>query len=120
VPILTSEELLFLQGNDQYWTIVGEAQLNGRISSLALRADSEEVMVGTDTAKMYALRCSDMSFRLVQESNTSQINGLRVCLCIPLTCTHTHTHLYALHTRTHTRTHKYTLHTTFFLRAHTC
>jgi hypothetical protein len=118
VPILTSEELLFLQGNDQYWTIVGEAQLNGRISSLALRADSEEVMVGTDTAKMYALRCSDMSFRLVQESNTSQINGLRVCLCISLTCTHTHTYMRFTHARTHT--HKYTLHTTFFLRAHTC
>jgi len=65
-----------LQGNDQYWTIVGEAQLNGRITSLTLRADGEEVMVGTDTAKMYALACNDMSFRLAQESNVSQINGV--------------------------------------------
>ena len=74
-------------------------------------------MVGTDTAKMYSLRCSDMSFRLVQESNTSQINGLRVCLCISLTCTHTH--IYMRFTHAHTYTHKYTHHTTFFLRAHT-
>ena len=63
-----------LQGNDQYWTIVGEAQLNGRITTLTLRADGEELMVGTDTAKMYSLRCEDLSFRLVQESNVSQIN----------------------------------------------
>ncbi len=115
VPILTLAELLFLQGNDQYWTIVGEAQLNGRISSLALRADSEEVMAGTDTAKMYSLRCSDMSFRLVQESNTSQINGLLVCLWTSLTCTHT-THLYALHTHTHIQIH--TPHHIFFTRTH--
>ena len=68
--------------------------------------------MGTDTAKMYSLRCSDMSFRLVQESNTSQINGLLVCLCISLTCTHTHTPIYASHT------YKYTPHHIFFTRTH--
>jgi len=62
-------------------------------------------MVGTDTAKMYSLRCSDMSFRLVQESNTSQINGLLVCLCISPTCTNTHTHMRFTPTHTHTQIH---------------
>jgi hypothetical protein len=72
--------------------------------------------VGTDTAKMYSLRCSDMSFRLMQESNTSQINGLRVCLCISLTCTHTHIYMRFTHAHTHTNTHSTPLF--FFARAH--
>jgi hypothetical protein len=55
-----------LQGNDQYWSVAGETQLHGRITSLCARSDAEELLAGTDTAKLCSLRTEDMAMRVVQ------------------------------------------------------
>ncbi|KAJ1486976.1 WD40-repeat-containing domain protein [Baffinella frigidus] len=65
-----------MQGNDQYWTVVGEVQLTGRVTSLCTRADSEEIGVGTDAGKLYSVRADDMAVRMLQESNVGPITGV--------------------------------------------
>jgi len=65
-----------LQGNDQYWSVVGEVQLHGRVTSIVPVESSGELVVGTDTAKMYSIGCDDLSMRVMQQSNVAPINGV--------------------------------------------
>ena len=65
-----------VQGNDQYWSIVSEAQLSGRVTSLCTRADGEELLAGTDTATMYSVRCDTLAAKLLQESSVAALRAV--------------------------------------------
>ncbi len=41
-----------------------------------MRADEQELLAGTDTAKMYTVGCSDLSARILQESSVSAIRAV--------------------------------------------
>ncbi len=41
-----------------------------------MRADGQELLAGTDTAKMYTVQCSDLSVRILQESSVSAIRAV--------------------------------------------
>lgn len=65
-----------LQGNDQYWTITDETALTGRVTSMAVRADQEELICGTDSAIMYSVRVHDLALRVLQEASVSAMRGV--------------------------------------------
>lgn len=41
-----------------------------------MRADQDELLAGTDAAKMYTVRASDLALRILQESSASSLRAV--------------------------------------------
>jgi len=64
------------QGADLQWVQQAECHLPGRVLSLCLVADGEQLVATTDTGKMYRIRCSDLTHLEVAETLTAPLTAV--------------------------------------------
>jgi len=67
--LLTSPFRIRIQAESDIKTAANSCssvQIMGRVTSMSLRADSEEIGIGSDAGTLYSLRCDDMSVRTLQ------------------------------------------------------
>ena len=80
-----------------------QVQLSGRITSLCARADMEELVAGTDTAKLYSVRADSLAQRVLQ-AHTHPPHTPTPTPTFPHPPARTHARTHAHVTRTHTHT----------------
>jgi WD40 repeat protein len=62
-----------LNGDDMRWTLTGEATVDGAVTSLSLVASGAELLVGTDTGRVYRMLTSDLTAQLVAVGHTDKV-----------------------------------------------
>ncbi len=58
------------------WNLTHEAQLDGKVTSLALSADKKEILAGTSLSKIYRMLAADLSFMIHTDAHFASINDI--------------------------------------------
>jgi len=66
-----------LRGDDMRWTLEGEAALDGAVTSMSMVSNGTELLVGTESGRMYRMLVDDLSSQLVSVGHTAEVT----CVC---------------------------------------
>jgi hypothetical protein len=62
-----------LRGDDMRWTLVAEAEVEGAVNSLTLVSSGLELLVGTESGRVYRMLCDDLTATLVAVGHTAKV-----------------------------------------------
>lgn len=62
-----------LVGDDMRWTLVAEAMVEGAVTSLSLVSHGAELLVGTDSGRVYRMLSDDLTAQLVAVGHTNKV-----------------------------------------------
>ncbi len=58
------------------WSLTHEAQLDSKVSSIAVSIDKKELIVGTSGCKLYRMLTTDLSYMIHTDAHTKSINDV--------------------------------------------